>query len=78
MAQQLNPLLPPTFPLVDSQGKPTPAFQQYQSTLDAIVRLLTGGNQGLVNAANDVAAAAAGVQINQLYRNGNAVQIRLT
>lgn len=32
----------------------------------------------LLNAANDAAAASAGVPLNALYRNGNAVQIRLT
>lgn len=32
---------------------------------------------GLTNAADDSAAATAGVQIGQLYRNGSAVQIRL-
>lgn len=32
----------------------------------------------LLNAANDAAAASAGVPLGALYRNGNAVQIRLT
>ena len=32
----------------------------------------------LVNAANDTAAASAGVSIGQLYRNGSVIQIRVT
>lgn len=32
----------------------------------------------MINAANDAAAAAAGVAIGQLYRNGSIVQIRVT
>jgi len=60
----------------------TPAqldFARYLLSLDAVVRLLNANQIGpLTNAANDIAAAAAGVAINGLYRNGNAVQIRLT
>ena len=33
---------------------------------------------GLVNAANDSAAASAGVAVNQLYRNGSVVMIRVS
>ena len=33
---------------------------------------------GLVNAANDGAAATAGVAVGQLYRNGSVVQIRVS
>lgn len=33
---------------------------------------------GLVNAANDAAAAAAGVAVNQIYRNGSQLMIRVT
>lgn len=32
---------------------------------------------GLTNAINDAAAATAGVLINQLYRNGSVVMIRV-
>lgn len=32
----------------------------------------------LVNAANDAAAAVAGVQISELYRNGSVVMIRVS
>lgn len=33
---------------------------------------------GLTNAANDAAAASAGIAVNGLYRNGSVVQIRVT
>ena len=35
-------------------------------------------SSGLVNAANDTAAAAGGVAVNQLYRNGSVVMIRVS
>jgi len=33
---------------------------------------------GLVNAANDVAAAAAGVSIGEMYRNGSVLMVRVS
>ena len=36
------------------------------------------GGQPLKNFANDAAAAAGGVPLNGFYRNGSAVQIRVT
>ena len=74
---QLGPLPPPSFPWTDQPGTPSLSFLQYMQILDQLVRGFTGGNPGLIDAANDAAAAAAGVQIGQLYRNVNAVQIRL-
>lgn len=75
---QLPPAPQAATPIVDLRsGQPSVAMAQYFLMLDQLFRGLTGGNAGLVNAANDAAAAAAGVQIGQLYRNGNAVQIRL-
>lgn len=53
-------------------------FRDYMTKLDALVSALAAGNApGLVNAANDVAAAAAGIAVGQLYRNGNVVHVRL-
>jgi hypothetical protein len=54
-----------------------------QPKLDALVAALVTApsfqNVGpLVNAANDGAAATAGVKVNQIYRNGSVVQIRVT
>jgi hypothetical protein len=61
-----------SIPWVDKEGRPTPAFWQFMSAFAA-------GNIGpLVSAANDTAAASAGVPINGLYQNAGAVRIRLT
>ena len=77
MATQLPPAPQLATVIVDNAGRPTVPLGQYLLALDLLFRGFTGGNAGLINAANDGAAAAAGVQIGQLYRNGNAVQIRL-
>jgi hypothetical protein len=47
-------------------------------TLQQVIQKLDTTKTVLLNAANDAAAAAAGVQLNGLYRTGNAVQVRLT
>jgi hypothetical protein len=68
----------PAFPLVDGQGNATQVFRDYMIKLDALVAAMAAGNlAGLVNAANDAAAAAAGVQIGQAYRSGSVVHIRV-
>lgn len=82
MAQAPGPLTPVSVPWVDPDGKPALSFRQYFLTLDAAVRAMVAGLFGapvqLTNAANDAAAALAGVKIGQLYRNGSVVQIRVT
>lgn len=80
MASPQSPLPQPSFAWVDAgSGRPTLVFSLYMASLDAAVRGLAAGVVGpLVNAANDAAAAAAGVQINGLYHNAGAVRIRLT
>jgi len=77
---QLGPQPPITVPWVDehqSSGKPKSSFAQYMYALDQMLRSYFRDTSGLVNAANDGAAAAAGVKIGQFYRNGSAVQIRV-
>lgn len=47
----------------------------------AIANASAGGTAllaALVNAANDTAAAAAGVAVGQLYRNGNFLMVRIS
>jgi hypothetical protein len=58
--------------VVDKTNRLTELWRRYVIALDAALRA------PLTNAANDAAAAAAGVPVNGLYRNGNAVQVRLT
>jgi hypothetical protein len=80
--QQPKPLpQQPHVPLVTVDGGiaavPTPWMEWLQS-IDRVARSMATGNVGgLVNAANDAAAATAGVPIGGLYRSGNAVQIRV-
>ena len=85
MAALKAPLPRPDFKHIETDdatraGKPTQAFALWLAAAHALLSgLANGSNIGpLTNAANDAAAAAAGVPINGLYRNGNAVQIRLT
>jgi hypothetical protein len=68
----------PQFAITDSSGKPTQSFRDYMAKLDALVAALAAGNAPtLVNAANDAAAAAAGVGIGMAYRNGSALMVRI-
>lgn len=81
---QPKPLPPPVLSPLGRVDKSTQTIAltqpwvEYFASIDANIRLLSAARFGsLVNAANDAAAAAAGVQIGGLYRNVNAVQIRL-
>lgn len=82
MASAPGPQPQANFPWVDSGGRPSLAYALYMAALDATVRALTRGFFGapvqLIDAANDAAAATAGVAIGQLYKNGSVVQIRVT
>jgi hypothetical protein len=69
---KLAPLPQASIPWVDQQGRPTQPLRQFMTALAA-------GNIGpLVSAANDAAAAKAGVPINGLYEASGAVRIRLS
>lgn len=80
---QPKPLPVLAFPIAKfNQGTQTIELTQpwveYFASTDVNMRLLSAARiTSLVNAVNDAAAAAAGVQIGGLYRNVNAVQIRL-
>ncbi|MCS3725506.1 hypothetical protein [Bradyrhizobium betae] len=69
----------PGFPIADKDGRPTALFRDYLVLLDRLVTLMVAGNapSNLVNAANDAAAAAAGVPVGNLYRNGSLIQVRV-
>lgn len=72
-----QPLPPPALPWFDPRtGKPTDTFRDWALAIDRIMRAGLFGT--LVNAANDGAAATAGVPLNGIYRNGSVVQIRVT
>lgn len=71
-APKLAVLPSPSIPWVNQQGQPTQALIQFMTALAA-------GNIGpLVSAANDAAAAKAGVPVNGLYQSSGAVRIRLS
>lgn len=68
----------PSFPIADVAGRPSPLHRDYLAKLDALVVAMAAGNLPvLVNAANDAAAAAAGVQVQQMYRNGSVLMVRV-
>ena len=69
----------PTLPMVNRDGTPTLPWAQYLPQLQALVVQLAAGQTGtLVNAANDAAAAAAGVGVSQVYRNGSQLMVRVS
>ena len=71
--------LRPDFQWIDKQGRPTQAFATYMTQVDTLLRALAGGSVGtLTNAANDAAAAKAGVAVGSLYRNGSALLVRVS
>lgn len=80
MPVTVNFTLPPgSMPWANPGGTPAQAFAQYMSKLDALVRQLASANfSSLTNATDDAAAAAAGVSVGQLYRNGSQVMIRVS
>lgn len=68
----------PGFALVDKDGRPTQLFRDYMAMVDRLLAAVVAGNAPtLINAANDAAAAAAGVAIGQFYRNGSVVMMRV-
>lgn len=68
----------PGFAIADKDGRASQLFREYLAKLDALVVAMAGGNLPvLVNAANDAAAAVAGVNIGQAYRNGNQLMVRV-
>lgn len=71
-APKLAVLPSSALPWVDQQGRPTLPLIQFMTAL-------ASSNIGpLTSAANDAAAAKAGVPVNGLYETGGAVKIRLT
>jgi hypothetical protein len=82
-------LPPPNIPWIEKDGKPSLAFRPLKTMMDGLILGFFGAATflqqtppatpgTLINAANDAAAAAAGVAVGQFYRNGSVVQIRVT
>ena len=69
----INKPLPLPISRWTADGMPTQAFREWAAAIDAFMR-----EAGTVNAANDGAAAALGVQVGHVYRNGSVLMIRVT
>lgn len=69
----------PQFAITEKGDKPSQLFRDYMVKLDALVAAFAAGNlpANLVNAVNDAAAAAGGVAVGQLYRNGSVLMMRV-
>jgi hypothetical protein len=68
----LRPQPRPDFRWIGEDGKPQQVYLQYMAALDALVRALAAGQIGTgiltaVAAPSNANAAAAGVQLGQLY-----------
>ncbi len=68
-----------TISITEKGDKPSVIFRDYLSKLDALVVAMAAGGvpNNLVNAANDAAAALAGVQVGSMYRNGSILMVRV-
>jgi hypothetical protein len=83
---KFNPALP-IGDVADGICRPQQNFRDYLSKLDILVAALAAGGLvasapsgvgvALINAANDGAAAAAGVGIGAFYRNGSIMMVRV-
>ena len=74
----LVPLPPLTAAWVDSNGSPTQVWRNYLLSVDKLLQGLAGAKVGPIpSAANDAAAAAAGVPIGGLYQTSGTVKVRL-
>lgn len=74
----LKPKPPGQQQWVNPNGTPTEQLDTFLKSVETLLKMLNGtGGIGLVNAANDAAAAAAGVNLGALYRNGSIVMIRV-
>ncbi|MDI1265593.1 MAG: hypothetical protein PS018_20290 [bacterium] len=69
----------PQFGITERGDKPSQMHRDFLSKLDALVAALAAGGvpNNLVNAANDAAAAAGGVAVGNMYRNGSVLMVRV-
>lgn len=76
-AYPIPALLDISHPLVLEDGTMDPLWRTFFVQLRTALRDLNFTTLTLQNFANDAAAAAGGIALNQLYRNGSVVQIRV-
>lgn len=82
ISDRIKPFIPGRYPELDSDLKTylTGEFsktKQADQTIREVIRLLDTTATPLVSAANDAAAAAAGVPLNGLYHTSGTVKVRL-
>lgn len=76
--RQIPPLLDITVPLAMEDGSMNPLWRTFFVQLLIALNDLNFTRLTLQNFANDAAAAAGGIEVNQLYRTGSVVQVRVT
>lgn len=65
-------------PWILADGRPSEAFATFMQTAEVLLKMFNGtGGILLSDAVNDAAAAAAGVAVGALYRNGSVLMIRV-
>lgn len=63
---------------VNPNGTPTEQLDTFLKSAETLLKMFNGsGGILLIDAGNDAAAAAAGVEVGALYRNGSVVMIRV-
>lgn len=73
MATPVLPLI--SLPWVDKEGRPTIPFGSYML---AVTQGSLPNFPTLVDAANDAAAATAGVAVGQMYKTGSVLKVRVS
>lgn len=74
----ITPLPPLNARWVNEDGTPSLIWRQYLISVDRLLQALAGASIGpLTSAANDTAAASAGVPVGGLYQTSGTVKIRL-
>lgn len=73
----IPPLLDFSVPLAMEDGTTNPYWRTFFVQLLIALNDLNFTTLTLQNFANDAAAAAGGIAVSQLYRNGSIVQIRV-
>lgn len=70
--------------ITNADRKADQVFRDYMLKLDILVSVMAGGTlpllnmSNLANAANDAAAALAGVPVSGVYRNGSVLMVRVS
>lgn len=80
MAQQISEFTTNPSPDVSDQVliEPSGGAATYKETVAVLLALIPDATLTLTDAADDTAAASAGIAVGGLYRNGSVVMIRVS